>query len=463
MSETGVVYNKGKVYKRAITSSLGFFCMGYFLNIFNSSQTCVSRMLGWGDDEEILIAITTAIGPFGALFGVLSAGYLTKYYGKRSLLIYTDILTIIGSILTYIPNTFTFGIGRFTVGFTSGNYSTICSQYTSEFTPPDVYSKIGFIGPINGVVATFIATLVCVPLPDKCEPSDKFFIFAIYLVPGFVALIQLLMLLKVFKKESPKWLLMKQNYSLALHSYESIFNREFAETEIKKIKTLEGVDEQKYIQNTQEYTYINLICCKKGTTKGMRLGTLIHMANQLSGIPIIMFYSTLLYQDIGEGIFLARILTAAGAFVRIPPVILLLPHVPKVSAKSLNILGHVIMGSNLLIISFLVGIPEMMYLIVVNIYVYLVVFGCTLFPICWAYTSQVMPDKGMSLGAGVQWAMCALIVLFFPFLIGALGIRFSFLLFAGLNFLSVAYLFFDMVDIRGKSKQEIKEMFSQFR
>lgn len=72
----------------------------------------------------------------------------------------------------------------------------------------------------------------------------------------------------------------------------------------------------------------------------MRLGTLIHTLNQLSGVPFIMFYSTLLYQDIGERIFLARVLTSIGTFFRIPPVILLLPQFEKFSAKTLLILGH---------------------------------------------------------------------------------------------------------------------------
>lgn len=96
--------------------------MGYFLNVFNSNQTCVSNILHWGENQEILVAVMTAIGPFGALFRVLSSGYLTKYYGKRSLLIYSDVLTIFGSILSYGPNTLLLVLEGLLLGLLLGTF-----------------------------------------------------------------------------------------------------------------------------------------------------------------------------------------------------------------------------------------------------------------------------------------------------------------------------------------------------
>ena len=174
-------YNLRKVWKRALTSSLGFFTLGYCLNVFNSSQTCVSSILHWGENEELLIALMSAIVPFGALIGSLFTGYVSKFFGKRKILIYSSLITILGSVVGYFPNTIAFAFGRFTLGVASGSYSVTCSQYVSEFTPSDIYSKMGVVGPLNAMFGSLFANLACQGLPiNGCNENNQYLIFLIF-------------------------------------------------------------------------------------------------------------------------------------------------------------------------------------------------------------------------------------------------------------------------------------------
>lgn len=458
----GKKYNIRKVWKRALTSSLGFFCLGYCLNVFNSSQTCVSSILHWGENEELLIALMSAIVPFGSLIGALFTGYISKFYGKRKILICSSIITVLGSIIGYFPNTITFAIGRFTFGLTSGSYSVTCSQYVSEFTPTDIYSKMGVLGPMNAMIGSLFSNLACQGLPvNGCNENNKFLVFLIFTVPAFPALLQIYMFTKVFKKESPAWLIRSQNFEMAFHSYESIYNKEYAESEINKVQNL--LEQGSNKSNAEEDSLCDLILCKKGTTKGMRVGTMVHTFQQLSGINCIIQYSTLLYQDIGEGLFIARALTVIGTVARILALVVLMPIFGRLNTKMLMAFGHATMGINLIVIGVFFSYEELKIMAIVNIYLFLMAFGCTIGPLCWSYTSMAMPDKGMALGTGVNWMVFTMTVLFFPFMIDWLGLETCFLLYGGLNLFGAVYFFCDMIDIKGLSKPEVQELFKKYR
>ena len=455
-------YNLRKVWKRALTSSLGFFTLGYCLNVFNSSQTCVSSILHWGENEELLIALMSAIVPFGALIGSLFTGYVSKFFGKRKILIYSSLITILGSVVGYFPNTIAFAFGRFTLGVASGSYSVTCSQYVSEFTPSDIYSKMGVVGPLNAMFGSLSANLACQGLPiNGCNENNQYLIFLIFTLPAFPALLQLYMLIKVFKKESPIWLVRSQNFEMAFHSYESIYNTEYAESQVNKAQTL--LEQGSAVSNTEADSLCDLILCKKGTTKGMRIGTMVHTFQQLSGINCIIQYSTLLYQDIGEGLFIARGLTTLATVARILALVVLMPIFGRLNTKLLMTFGHATMGINLIIIGVFYSYEEFKIMSLANIYLFLMAFGCTIGPLCWSYTSMAMPDKGMALGTGVNWMVFTTTVLLFPFMIDWLGLEPCFLLYGGVNLFGAVYFYCDMIDIKGLSKPEVQELFKKYR
>ena len=458
-SNTPKQYNSRKVWKRAFTAGLGFFVLGFVLTVFNSSQTCISSILSWGHDEELLIALMTALPLFGALFGGLSSGIMSKYYGKRALLIFNDLITIFGSLLVIYPNTITFGLTRFIQGFAGGSFSMISPQYVSEFTPIQVYSKMAIISPLNAMIGNLAANLLCQALPENgCHKDISFIVMLLFAFPLVIAGFQLFMFLKVFKKESPIWLRRTGNVELAYFSNESIFGTSYAVREMDK--------EQKLVEKNEsnkEESFLDLICCKRGTTKGMRLGVMMHFLLQMSGINCITMYSTLLFIDIGEGLLLARTLTSLSTFSRIVAALLLLPIVSKLKSRSIAITGHFVMAVNLLMIGFISKYPYLKYLTVANIFIYVMAFGASIGPICWSYSSQVMPDKGMAIGTAVNWGIGTILVLLFPFIISFVGFDGCFFIFAGFNFFGFIYCCLDLVDISGKNKQEIREMLAKKR
>ena len=106
---------KTHVWLRTSATSLGFFSYGYTIGIFNSSLSCISSILDWKSNSQLLISIMSAMVLLGGCFGSALSGCMSQYFGKRKNIITTDMIMIIGSILCSYPNTISFGIGRFYV------------------------------------------------------------------------------------------------------------------------------------------------------------------------------------------------------------------------------------------------------------------------------------------------------------------------------------------------------------
>ena len=122
-------YKPYKVWITAFHAALGSFIFSYNIGLFTSSQPCVAASLDWGDEKDTYIAVMSALLPLGALFGSLGSGYVSKYIGRRQNLIIADLIIITASVITVIPFTFCFGLGRFLSGIGIGNFSILCPLY----------------------------------------------------------------------------------------------------------------------------------------------------------------------------------------------------------------------------------------------------------------------------------------------------------------------------------------------
>jgi len=74
-----------------------------------------------------------------------------------------------------------------------------------------------------------------------------------------------------------------------------------------------------------------------------------------------------------------------------------------------------------------------------------------------------MSDKGQAFAIAMNWTTGGVVVLCFPFMKSGIGLAYSFLIFAFLNFVSAVYFAFDMVDSTGFSKLEIRKLLSKMR
>ena len=337
-------YRSQKVWPTSIHAVLGSLIFTYNIGVFTSCQPSVAATLGWGEDAPFLIAVMSSLLPLGAMFGALMVGYLSKHIGRRQNIIYADMIIIIASIITVIPTTFTFGFGRFLSGIGIGNFSALIPLYINEISPTDVSGQMGTLMQIVGSVGSLFAFGFALALPTSeyaQDPMNNFWV-VMFLFQGLVACIQLMLFYVKFTHETAPWLLIKGKQKEAIESLSFIYYSEYTEEIAEKLqlgKSQNLGDSDRALD--QDFSYKQLLTCAEGTTKAMRLGLMLSVIQQLSGINAILSYATTIFSEFGSGVFIARVFTMLSGVVKLIACFGLLPLIDRTGRKKILIVGCV--------------------------------------------------------------------------------------------------------------------------
>lgn len=449
-------YSLKKIWLRSLNCALGSFSFGYANGIFTSSQPCVSSLLNWGEEKNTYIALMAAIIQFGAMTGCIITGFMTIYMSKKKCLMVTDLIMALGGILFMIPNTISFGLARYISGVAIGCFSMLGPQYLNEFLPPKIRGKFGTLNQMSAMVGLLISFSVCQFLPrDDCSEDMTYYVFALFAASGAIGIIQYFNLTVFFPENSPRESpsLCKAFGYLTTSIHEPGEESDIASEEKTKKK----------FESYNEFTLGQLLCCAKGSTKAMRVGTLFHFIQQASGINAILSYSTTIFQSFGQGVYFARAMTVTASFLRILSVFGLFAVIEKYGRKKVTIFFTFMMGLSFMVLGIFVNFDGFAVIMVICIDLYLCFFAVSLGPICWIYTSETMTDKGMAFGAACNWGTAALVVWCFPYSVTYIGISSTFLLFSFLNTISAFYFIFDMIETKGLAKEQIREILKNMR
>lgn len=376
-------YRSQKVWITSLHAVLGSLIFTYNIGVFTSCQPSVSASLSWGSEAPFLIAVMSSLLPLGAMFGALTVGYLSKHIGRRQNMIYADITIIIASIVTVIPTTLTFGLGRFLSGIGIGNFSAIVPLYINEISPSDISGRMGTLMQIVGCVGSLFAFGFALALPTSdysSDPMNNFWV-VMFLFQGLVASVQLTLFYVVFTHETAPWLLIKGKQKEAIESLGFIYYSEFTEEIVEKLQLgkSQGVDKGDKGFN-QDFSYKELLTCAKGTTKAMRLGLMMSVIQQFSGINAILSYATTIFGEFGSGVFIARIFTMLSGAVKVIACFGLLPLIDKSGRKKILIAGCVGMAFCLALMG-IFSLFEVYFVIpFLVVEVYLAKFFCVYWP-----------------------------------------------------------------------------------
>ena len=133
----------------------------------------------------------------GAVIGSLFSGIMSDNYGRKPVIIITDLLFILGSIfMGYSENVAEIMVGRFTVGIAIGMASQVVGVYLSEVTPNSVRGFMVSFSNVMIIMGQFIAVIFAYLVQPNWRLMMGF--------PGIIALFQLVLVF--FLPESPKYL-----------------------------------------------------------------------------------------------------------------------------------------------------------------------------------------------------------------------------------------------------------------
>ena len=278
-------YNKGFITLVAIVGSIGGFLFGYDTGIIAGAQLYFKDT--WPEITTVERELTVSLALLGAFFGSLIAGPTSDAFGRKPVIIASDILFTVGSIVMATAETIPILIlGRLIVGLAVGVASMIVPVYLSEVSPMAIRGTLVTCFIIAVTLGQLISSIIALGLGRNWR-----LMLGLGAVPS--ALQGLFML---FLPESQRWLGKKGKSEDCTNTLRRVYANEDGiavelasiEREVEKMRPyIEMTEWQKYKQLFTFYGRCLLVGCS------------LQAFQQLVGINTVMYYGPEIIMDSG--------------------------------------------------------------------------------------------------------------------------------------------------------------------
>ena len=260
----------------------------------NGGAFAVGTALGWtapagprlveGDDQYFQISQsrfdwTASIIAIGCAVSCLPIGILMKKFGRKWSMISLVVPFLIGwSLVAWAQNFMMLLIGRFMIGLAGGAFCVSAPQYSSEIAEKE----------IRGIIGTFCVSMINVG------------ILFVYIIGAFASVFWtsiacliipvIFGLVFFFMPESPVYLVAENRDEDAIKSFKWLRGNNYnPQNEIAELKF-------EILENSKRTSSLKEVLGKRATIHALLIGFGLMFFQQMSGINVVLFYSTFIFK-----------------------------------------------------------------------------------------------------------------------------------------------------------------------
>lgn len=439
-----------KVWALVLNIYLGEFMLGYTLAVFNTSYLNIGWTLGWENSEDAYTNLFSTLIPVGVAIGCLITGPSISKYGRRKTYIFTCILYIVGTCILLCPVTALFGIGRMLTGISAGIYGVLAPIYANELTPECMVSKTGAYIAIMSSLGVLFAYAFGLPLPTDSGSSFNYWWVFMFIFPGVVSIYLLVFFSTICIYDTPQYYMEKNLENLAMQSLRQSYTLQGVTTGLQRLKA----DKENSTSNEKTVNVFTVFFQKK-FAKMIRIGFIRVAFFQFSGIFTLLFYSTSVFGEIGGSVFLSRVLTVVFGFILLVANYIFIPVAKCFNRKTIFVVGDLLLA--LLMLGAGISSEENGGIVVpaVLLLIFVLVFGSTVGSVTWMYLAEILNPQILVVVSMYSWILQIIITVLYPVLVRVWSISIMLFIFAAINALGAAYSGLDMVETRGRMKEEV--------
>ncbi|MGL5385959.1 MAG: sugar porter family MFS transporter [Serratia sp. (in: enterobacteria)] len=466
LKSTNMIYLIGYV----ITLLFGSLHFGFNINVFSVFHDMFMQFYNWENDQnndDLWSAVQTTLLPVGAMITALTSGPIIKK-SKRLVLFIGAFLCLIGALFMSIihnpdgnnksSSLAIFGIGRLFMGFAVGLYSSVVPPYINEISPKHLTGTFGSCHQLCVTIASLVAAIIGLTLPTLTndEARDHLSWRFAYSGPFFLSVIQVILILTVYRYESAVHYLSKGDEETAKLTLKHIYSDPNEVEEVFKELT-NAVNCTSTGGSGHEVTGSLYSTYKKA----FWFGILLPAIQQLTGINAVMFYAPTMFGNQGDVKTLLNFIVMLLNFVF---TIISMFTSDKFGRKILFVLGCFGCGLGLLLATIgysnevTEGMTAASYVFDIGVFIFISSFGISHGPVCWTYISEILPSQWMGYGAASSWVFTIIISLTTPYMLSGIG-RWTFLIFLVFMIASVVFFILCLDETKGKNKKQIMAMF----
>ncbi|KAK4324988.1 hypothetical protein Pmani_004411, partial [Petrolisthes manimaculis] len=448
------------------------FQHGYNLGIINAPQALIEDWLNKTENatsgvyldegkETILIATMVSIYCVGGMIGGAMTGLIAERFGRKGGLLFNNIFAIIAAFLFgFCKMANSFGMlvfGRLVIGVNSGLNAGLCPMYLSEIAPINLRGAIGTAYQLVLTISILFSQIMGL---ETILGTDSLWPLALALT-GLGAVFQLLTL--PLCPESPKFLLgTKDDPVAAQRALTWLRNTNNVQDEMAEMRN--EAEAAKLVPSVS----VREIICNPTLRIPLIISLMMMLAQQLSGINAVIFFSTSIYKNAGLSEEASINATIAMGTMNVLMTFISLVMVEKFGRKTLMLAGlsGMLVDALLFFICLLVKdlAQWVSYLSIFLVILFVVMFATGPGSIPWFFVTELFAQNARptasSIAVAVNWTAAFIVGLCFLPLQQAMG-AYVFLIFVVLLSGFIVFTWFKVPETKGRPIDEITAMFKQ--
>ncbi len=385
-------------------------------------------------------------GLVGCIAGSLCSGVISDRFGRKRVLLLSGFLFLACSIgctgAGGIPGIIAF---RFIGGLGVGVASMVSPLNISEITPPQVRGRMVSCYQFSvalGVLAAYCSNALLLHWSKNSDPAavhgflrtvlfDEVWraMFGAMAVPA-----ALFFVLVLFVPESPRWLVENKRGQIdrAEQTLARISGPQTAGLEIVEIRQALAAEGASFLQ-----------LFAPGFRRALLIGFMLPFFSQISGVNIIIYYATSIFEKAGVGRGSSLGMQAIIGLVCVVFTLVAMWKVDKFGRRPMLLFGTAMITATLVMLSltFHEGSGGSAFLLFLFCW-YVATFSATFAPVMWVVISEIFPTRvrgrAMSVCTTSMWVSCGVVAQTFPWLRDSVGISETFFIYAALTAPAVA-------------------------
>ncbi|HWI32351.1 MAG TPA: sugar porter family MFS transporter [Microbacterium sp.] len=449
----------------AATAALGGFLFGYDTAVINGAVAAVGEQFNAG---PVLLGFAVASALLGCAVGAWFAGRIADRYGRIRVMLIASALFIVSSIGCGLAfSIWDLSFWRIVGGLGIGAASVIAPAYIAEVSPPAYRGRLGSLQQLAIVTGIFVALLTDAGIVAAAGTATAPWLLGLeawrwmFLSALVPAVIYGGLALTI--PESPRFLIAKGDMSRARDVLTRYVGGNVEKTTTDILKTVQGKPDR----------------VRLSILKGPKFGVLpivwvgigLSVLQQFTGINVIFYYSTVLWQAVGfteSDSLTITVITSVTNIVTTVVAILLIDRVGRRPLLLVGAIGQFLCLGALCVIfatapvvggePVLDGAVGTTALIAANLYV--VFFGASWGPVVWVLLGEMFSNRiravALSVAAAAQWVANFIISTTFPSL-AAVGLGLAYGVYTFFALVAILFVIRFVRETKGRTLESMSE------
>eukprot|EP00818_Percolomonas_sp_WS_P008291 CAMPEP_0117435774 /NCGR_PEP_ID=MMETSP0759-20121206/656_1 /TAXON_ID=63605 /ORGANISM="Percolomonas cosmopolitus, Strain WS" /LENGTH=1532 /DNA_ID=CAMNT_0005227335 /DNA_START=583 /DNA_END=5184 /DNA_ORIENTATION=+ len=448
----------------AFVAVMSSFQFGYSIGVINTPKEAISQceqssvLYRWifpdcVEMSDFQWSVMVSMQTVGGLIGGLSGGTIADFLGRRTTLWMFNVLYLLALWMQALtPWWLLFCFGRLMIGVAAGITSIVVPMYIGEISPDAVRGGFGVLPQLAITTGIFVSQLLGIFMSSR--PAWRF------LMGWPVVLVLLQMLIFPFCPESPRWLANKRKFVKSERAINKL-RRDGPERDYEFQQMRRVLDQKVKASTIKQIAGL----FRLSLLKPLIIGIGLNLAQQLSGINVVFYYSTDIFK--GAGVARPDIATAVVGLINVIVTLIVAFLMDLLGRRTLLLMGQSaqIVFFTLLSVASIVNqyVTEpvtsaiMSWISIVCVVGFVMSFAIGLGAIPWLILAEIFPDDARaylsSICVGTNWVANFIVALTFPTMATYMQ-AYCFLPFIAVLIFFLVFTIIIVPETKGKSMEE---------